>query len=575
MNSNSSTELPRLGFDSAAGHLRPYLQALWDQEFSLWPVVDDSPLQRPFISELGIHLPRHYASHQGGALRDLYRAAAAHAAAHCVFSTQIFERKKLKPVQIAIISLLEDARIEQLAIQEMPGLRRLWRQFFSVHSAQESNLTANALLLRLSLALLDTTVEDINPWIIKARQLYRESQQAHSDPLALRDIGSLLGNDLGQMRLRFDAKTYVIEPVYRDDNLFLWDSDAPPEETRSELSAQAQPNEQDETVPRMDDNATQELRVRRLPIAKTAEEAPPSAYTTVARYDEWDDRIGHYRRQWCTLIEETPQQADSSHLTALLASQLKQSNRLAQLLQARKQGLRQRPVRHTEGDDLELDAMVKAQIALRSGHDPDSAVFQRAHKHKPDLSVLVLIDLSLSTSRPIADGTSMLDLIKQASLLLGSAIEHSSDQWAIHGFRSNGRHQVHYLRLKEFNQPLDDQILQGMAALEGEWSTRMGAAIRHASQLMRQTKTQQRLILLLTDGEPHDIDMPWPTVLTKDATRAVAQSTAEGTPVFCVSVDSAGDEYLKEIFGSHRYRVIDNIEQLPIKLPELYLQLSV
>jgi hypothetical protein len=168
------------------------------------------------------------------------------------------------------------------------------------------------------------------------------------------------------MRLRFDAKSYVIEPVYRDDNLFLWDSDAPPEETRSELDAQAQPNEQDETVPRTDDNATQELRVRTLPIAKTAEEAPPSAYTTVARYDEWDDRIGLYRRQWCTLIEEIPQQADSSHLTAMLAAQLKQSTRLAQLLQARKQGQRQRPIRHTEGDDLELDAMVKAQIDLRS-----------------------------------------------------------------------------------------------------------------------------------------------------------------------------------------------------------------
>ena len=257
-----------------------------------------------------------------------------------------------------------------------------------------------------------------------------------------------------------------------------------------------------------------------------------------------------------------------------MASQLKQSTRLAQLLQARKQGQRYRPLRHIEGDDLELNAMVNAQIALRSGHDPDAAIFQRTHIQKPDLAVLVLIDLSVSISRPTTDGTSMLDVIKQASLLLGSAIEQSRDQWAVHGFRSNGRHQVHYLRLKEFHQPLDDQVLQGMAGLEGEWSTRMGAAIRHASQLMRQAKTQQRLILLLTDGEPHDIDMPWPTMLTKDAARAVAQSTSEGTPVFCVSVDRSGDQYLKEIFGSHRYRVIDNIEQLPIRLPELYLQLS-
>ena len=574
MTASRSSELLRPGYDSSAGHLRPYLRGLWNQDFSLWPIVSDSPLQRPYISELGIHLPRHYASHQGTGLRDLYRAAAAHAAAHCVFSTQPFERKKLKPIQIAIISLLEDARIEQLAIQAMPGLRRLWRQFYTFKTNEETHLTANALLLRLSLALLDTTVEDNNPWIIKARQLHSQAQQQHYDPQALREIGSLLGNDMGQMRIRFDAKSYVIEPVYRDDNLFLWDSDAPPEETRTELSAQPQPSDQEDSVPRMDDHAAQELRVRLLPIAKTAEEAPPSSYTTVARYDEWDDRIGHNRKQWCTVIEETPQQADATQLKSLLDAQVKQSTRLAQLLQARKQGQRQRPLRHTEGDDLELDAMVRAQIAFRAGHDPDAAMYQRAQKQKPDLSVLLLMDLSLSTNRPTADGTSMLDLMRRASLLLGSAIEHGRDQWAVHGFRSNGRHQVHYLRLKEFNQTLDDQVLQGMAALEGEWSTRMGAAIRHASKLMRQTTTQQRLILLLTDGEPHDIDMPWPTVLTKDAARAVAQSAAEGTPVFCVSVDPSGDDYLKAIFGPHRYRVIDNLEQLPIKLPELYLQLS-
>ena len=130
--------------------------------------------------------------------------------------------------QLAIIGLLEDARIEALAIQEMPGLRGLWLQFFDPRGRDSDS--AEALLLRLSHVLLDPQREDSNPWVMKAQRWYHASQQEGSNPAVLRELGSVLGNDLGQMRVQFNARSHVIEPVYRDDNLFMWTSETPPEE---------------------------------------------------------------------------------------------------------------------------------------------------------------------------------------------------------------------------------------------------------------------------------------------------------------------------------------------------------
>mgnify|MGYP000414441606 CR=1 FL=1 len=287
------------GLDTARGPLTYYLRALWNEDFTLR--ASDQPLsqQRPFLSELGIHLPRHYHSHRGTLLRDVYRAAAAHAAAHLAFSTHRFERKSLKPVQIAIISLLEDARAEQLAINAMPGLRSLWLSFFDPRG--RDSITVEALLLRLSHVLLDPTREDNNPWVSKARRMFYASQEFGTHPQALRQIGSLLGNDIGQMRSPFNAKSYVIEPVYRDDNLFLWAPEDPPEETRIEDSGFRQRDDAAKSTQRNDARADEDARFRPREVAGSSDAADAHDELTLPRYPEWDERTGRYKEHWCSM----------------------------------------------------------------------------------------------------------------------------------------------------------------------------------------------------------------------------------------------------------------------------------
>ena len=559
------------GFDAANKKLRHYLRALWNREFHLHPCEQPLTQLRPFISELGIHLPRQYRSHQGQLARDLYRAAAAHAAAHQAYALVQFECKKLKPVQLAIIGLLEDARVEQLAIQAMPGLRVLWLQFFDPRNSQ--GIGVESLLLRLSHALLDPEHEDDNPWVMKARRLFAQSQQHGSNAESLREVGSLLGNDIGQMRVQFNAKSYAVEPLYRDDNLFLWDSDAPEEETRLQDQAPAANDDAQTSSPKQDEQSNEDSRFRPRAVALADPDEVAGTDNALPTYPEWDCRTGHYRPHWCSIVEQIPPEDDASFLRARLAHHAELSTRLTQLMKARKAGQAVRLRNETEGDAFELDALIKAQAAVRSGQMPELRVHRKLRLQKRSLSVLLLLDLSASTNAACGE-TSLLELIREASVLLGDAIGQTGDEFAIHGFRSNGRHEVNYLRFKEFNQILDEAALRRLAAVQGALSTRMGAAIRHARHCLRHCRTEQQIILVVTDGEPHDIDVFQPDVLIQDAARAVTQSTAAGTPVFCVSVDAGADGYSRRIFGPHHYLVIDSVKQLPQKLPELYLRLT-
>ncbi len=570
---------PLYGLDAARNSLKSYLRALWGKEFSLQACEKPSSQQRAFISDLGIHLPRHYHSHRGASLRALYRAAATHAAAHVRYSTHRFERGTLQPVQMAIIGVLEDARVEQLAIAELPGLRGLWLQFFDSR-AVDSN-SAEALLLRLSHALLDPAHRDPNPWVSEAVRLFHLAQGREDSALTLRVLGSKLGNDLGQMRAQFNPKTYDVEPVYRDDNLFLWTSTAAPQETHVENIGFVHEDNAADTRERFDYRASEEVRGRPRESTRSAEDSEAHDDASRTHYPEWDARIGHYRERWCCVIEREPPSSDPSALLSTMRAQASLVQRFAQVIQARKQGQVQRLRRQRDGQEFELDALVHAASDVRSGRPPDARLYRRSVRHKPDVSVLLLMDLSASTQVMTIPthgetdaGSSLLSLIRQACLLLGMATEHSGDQYAVHGFRSNGRHEVEYLRFKEFSSPLDEKALAKLTGTAGAWSTRMGAAIRHASRQMRHCRTAQRLILLLTDGAPHDIDVVDPSYLVLDAARAVAQSASEGAPVFCVSVDPGSEAYLSKIFGQHHYRIIDRISQLPERLPALYLRLA-
>src|SRR5690606_5363465 len=137
--------------------------------------------------------------------------------------------------------------------------------------------------------------------------------------------------------------------------------------------------------------------------------------------------------------------------------------------------------RQPEGDRFDLDALVDAAIAVRAGIQPDNRVYMRTLHEKRALSALVLLDLSASTNERRGDA-SMLAAIREAAVLLAGAMAQNGDRYALHGFRSNGRHEVNYLNIKDFGEDFGDAALSRLAAIHGAQSTRIGAALRHAAR---------------------------------------------------------------------------------------------
>jgi len=174
---------------------------------------------------------------------------------------------------------------------------------------------------------------------------------------------------------------------------------------------------------------------------------------------------------------------------------------------------------------------------------------------------------------PGATGETVLSLSRAAVALLAGAISALGDQLAVAGFHSNTRHEVRYLHIKGFSEPWDDVPKARLAGAQGAYSTRMGAALRHAGHLLSGRQADKKLLLVLTDGQPADVDVADPQHLIADAAQAVRELDRQGLYTHCISLDPEADSYVGAIFGG-RWTVVDRVDQLPRRLPEIFLGLT-
>ncbi|MCL2340113.1 MAG: VWA domain-containing protein, partial [Proteobacteria bacterium] len=291
-------------------------------------------------------------------------------------------------------------------------------------------------------------------------------------------------------------------------------------------------------------------------------------------YPEWDQASQTYRPDWVSLYEALHPAGEAAFIDRLLEKHALLARRLMRLLDLIKPQNKERIRYQEDGAELDLDTAIRSLIDLKSGVTPDPRINLSHRTSGRNIAVLLLLDLSESIDQPVAGGRqTILELSQEAAALLAMAIESLNDSFAIAGFHSNTRHEVRYLHIKGFSERWDAAAKGRLAAVRAGWSTRMGAALRHAGAALAQRPADKRLLLLLTDGEPADIDVHDPQHLHSDARKAVGELAAEGIDTFCLSLDPKADEYVREIFGKG-HLVLDRVEQLPEKLPLLYLGLT-
>lgn len=493
----------------------------------------------------------------------LHRAMVAHAVAHLRHSVPARPARALKPMGVAVVSAIEDARVERLLCRDFPGLHG-WFAGSLAPAPDPLDLGFAALVSRMDRMLMLPAWQDDNHWVNKARRLFDETAASAGleDYDAFRAIASILANDLGQMRVRFDPQHHVVPAPYRDDNSYLWDfgdAETPPDEAIALQQSGARP-------PPADHGGS--------PPEGGAEPEPDLELGRYS-YPEWDRKLERLRPDWCTVIEKLP----AWQGLAAMREQASAfgSERLAPLAlpRARRLDRTHRLRRQWEGDDVDLNAAIEVLVDRRLRLRPDPRLFMRPGKAPRPSSVLVLLDLSESVNDPGHDGArSLLDIEKQAALMLADANARGIDRLAIHGFSSNTRAEVYYYRLLEFGKPLQAPSRAMIGAVRGRYSTRIGAALRHAASHLRAEPSGQRAILLVTDGAPADIDVHDPHYLIEDARMAVAEAREAGVRTACIAVDGAADAYVRRIFGWRNYCIADDARSLPARLARMSARLA-
>jgi uncharacterized protein YegL len=576
-----------------------YLRALWGRDFFLRPTSGDFETRegyRPYIEQYFIHLPDAFDDYAPEGAEpvpglEIYRAAAAHAAAHMVHSRPDPEAASLTPLQQALVGAIEDARVELLAVRAFPGLQQIWRKLLPADPGRGGGL--GPLLDRIARALLDADYRDDHALVEAARAAFasasaRKAPEGFTQDHA-REIGLALAERVPQLGLSFNPRTDQASSLYRDDNRHLWlEPEADVErillpgqtaQVRKYVSLMEMINAVD--VEFAGDDA-QEIWV--LPTELFEDDGTSfndkegkEPISSPFHYHEWDYQTQLERPNWATLLEKRPKFGNPADIDAVIEKHKPLVRRLKHLIEAvQPQGvIRQRKVE--DGDEIDLNAAIGAMVDIRMGRQPDPRIGIRTRLQIRDLSVVLLIDLSESTNDRIRDGdgdTTVLDMAREAAALLADALAKIGDPFAIHGFDSNGRHDVEYYRFKDFDAPYDDKVKGRLAAMTGQLSTRMGTALRHAGALLGRRPSHKKLVLLLTDGEPADNDERDPQYLRFDTKKAVDELARQGVHTFCLTLDPHADQYVSRIFGARNYLVLDHVSRLPEKLPALYMGLT-
>ncbi len=491
----------------------------------------------------------------------LHAATVAHAAAHLRYSPARQDSRALKPMGQAVVAALEDARVDRLLCRAHPGVRR-WFEACIAPEPDPSDLGFAAFMARLDRMLLWPDRADGNHWIHKARDLFEDTATRHGleDPAAFRAIASILANDLGQMRVRMDPQHHAVPSPYRDDNSHLWQHPQTPDRQDDPLA--------------LPQAGAGTARPASPGVTQGADDSQPQGMELARhRYPEWDHRLERLKEDWCTVIDTLPQGQD---MGAAAPGDVRRAHKLPPmpLPRARQLDRRQRLRRQWDGDELDIDAAIAVQVDRRLRLRPEPRLFMRAGKGPRPASLLVLMDASESVNAAGPHGMRLIDLEKQAVRMLAESRVAGVERLAIHAFCSNTRAEVHYLHLLDFGMPFAGRAPALLQALQGRYSTRLGAALRHATTVLAAEPEGQRHLLVLTDGAPSDIDVHDGRHLVEDARHAVQQARRAGVRISCLAVDSQADSYVRRIFGGRNYGIADDAIHLPGRLARMGARLA-
>ncbi len=284
---------------------------------------------------------------------------------------------------------------------------------------------------------------------------------------------------------------------------------------------------------------------------------------------EWDFRKSSLVKDYCLVQPMLADQAAPMPVPEHLKSIASRLKRHFCLLQSQRSWHKHQSF----GEEIDMDAWLK--IVTQPVQDINRQDYYRSRlTRQRDVACLLLADLSMSTDAMITAEQSIIDVIKDTLLLFAEALNDAGDPFGIYGFSSVKNTQLRYHILKNFTEPYNDFTRGRIMATRPGFYTRMGAAIRQSTEILNLQQAKQRLLMVVSDGKPNDIDQYEGRYGIEDTRHAVLEAKRQGLQPFCVTIDSQANNYLPYLFGHKGYIIVNDVDQLPQILPRLYLKLT-
>ena len=362
--------------------------------------------------------------------------------------------------------------------------------------------------------------------------------------------------------------------------------------------------EQDPQTSQMVQNLLRELdqrdprmqSVSRRQSAQSDEDTGPltASQPNTFVYDEWNVFENRFRNNWCKVYEKIMLPGDLKFYQETLL------NRRALLKQIRGEfeqvmpELYRKEKRLPDGVEHDLDAAIEALTDLRAGITPSEKIFWRQHKIDRDVAVAFLLDMSGSTGEAIAhpaagrlqDGGGVfersqrriIDVEKEAIVLMSDALETIGDRYGVYGFSGHGRDNVEFYVIKDISEDFNIEIAKRFGRIGPLHATRMGPAIRHTTMKLRQEQSRAKFLFLISDGRPQDRGYSQESAekayAVQDTRMALIEARREDIHPFCLTVDKDGNDYLRAMMDDFSYEVLVDVSLLPLRLPQLYRKLT-
>ena len=320
--------------------------------------------------------------------------------------------------------------------------------------------------------------------------------------------------------------------------------------------------------------------------AWTEAESPEQALAegeVAYNYDEWDRELTDHRLGWCRVIEKRVKHGDRTFVEQTRERHKGVISSIRHQFQLMKPENLIRVNNEVDGEEFDLNSVIDYVIDRRADGQQSERIYTKRLRRRRDVAVSFLLDQSSSTARTIGrhplqpytrPGRRIIEIEKEGLVLMSEALEAVGDTYAINGFTSEGRRNVKFYVVKDFDEKYSDEVKRRIGGINYQNNTRLGAAIRHATAKLAKQNARTRLLIVLSDGRPYDHDYGDARYAREDTREALRQAKNEGITPFCITIDRESEAELRDLYGEIGYTIIDDVLSLPERLPGIYRRLT-